>query len=111
MPSKSEVLGALNRGELQDAAQRFEIEVQDRRVKDQLVEALGRSRTAKLDEILGALPRDRLKELCRGFGLDDSGKEKKSSGTDRAETADTRISPRGITARIRLVSGRARKAV
>ncbi len=45
-------------------------------MKDQLVEAVGRSRSAKLDEILGALSRDRLKELCREFKLDDSGKEK-----------------------------------
>ena len=39
-------------------------------------DALAGSRKARLDEILPDLPRDRLKELCRVFGLDDSGREK-----------------------------------
>ena len=44
--------------------------------KTELVDALAASRKARLDEILPDLSRDRLKELCRAFGLDDSGREK-----------------------------------
>ena len=52
------------------------MEVEDRRVKTQLVDALSRSRQAPLDEILQDLSRNRLKELCRAFDLDDSGRKK-----------------------------------
>ena len=45
-------------------------------MRAELVKALAGSRKARLDEILPDLPRDRLKELCRAFGLDDSGREK-----------------------------------
>ena len=54
----------------------YELAVADRRVKAQLVDALAGSRRARVDEILGDLSRDRLKELCRAFGLDDSGRRK-----------------------------------
>jgi hypothetical protein len=40
MPTKRAVLDQLTRAELQEAATRYEIEVPDRRVKDQLVEGL-----------------------------------------------------------------------
>ena len=39
-------------------------------------DALARSRKARIDEILQALKRDRLKELCRALDLDDSGRQK-----------------------------------
>ena len=52
------------------------LEVEDRRVNAQLVAALVHSRRASLDEILPALSLDRLKELCRAFDRDDSGRKK-----------------------------------
>jgi type I restriction enzyme M protein len=45
-------------------------------VKDQLINALAGSHRARLVDVLGPLSRDRLKEICRGAGLDDSGREK-----------------------------------
>lgn len=44
--------------------------------KDDLVELLGRSKSASFEALLGQLKRDELKEICRAHGLDDSGKEK-----------------------------------
>ncbi|HEY6324437.1 MAG TPA: N-6 DNA methylase [Thermoanaerobaculia bacterium] len=76
MRSKREVLEHLKRGELLAAVDRFELTVEDRRLRSELVDALGRSRRAELPTILEDLPRARLKELCRALGLDDSGKEK-----------------------------------
>jgi type I restriction enzyme M protein len=76
MAAKRQVLEALTRGELQAVAEQFELEVEDRRVKDQLVDAAAASRNVDLGEVLAAYPRDRLKALCRELGLDDSGKEK-----------------------------------
>ena len=76
MPSKRDVLAQLSRDELLAVAERFELTVADRRVKDQLVEAAAASKKAGLADILGGLARDRLKELCRALGLDDAGKEK-----------------------------------
>jgi type I restriction enzyme M protein len=76
MRSKREVLEHLKRDELLAVVDRFELTVEDRRLRSELVEALGSSRRADLTTILEDLPRARLKELCRALGLDDSGREK-----------------------------------
>lgn len=76
MSSKREILGVLTRPELQDLSDRFEVQVADRRVRDQLIDALASSRRAAVGDLLGGFSRDRLKELCRQLGLDDTGKEK-----------------------------------
>ena len=76
MPTMRAVLAELTAEELRANVDYYELEVADRRVKAQLVDALAGSRGARLDEILGDLYRDRLKELCRAFGLDDSGRKK-----------------------------------
>ena len=76
MPTKRAVLSELTRAELRANLDSYELAVDDRRVKAQLVDALARSRKARLDEMLLRLSRDRLKELCRVFGLDDAGRKK-----------------------------------
>ncbi len=76
MTSKRHVLDQLKRDELIAAVERFELPVADRRVRNLLIDALASSRKATLAEILGALKRARLKELCRALGLDDGGREK-----------------------------------
>ncbi len=76
MPSKRAVLQRFKRGELLAAVDRFGLEVRDRRVRDQLVDALAGSRKAHLADILGDMSRDQLKEICRALDLDDSGREK-----------------------------------
>lgn len=76
MPTKRAVLAGLTAEELRANLDYYELAVADRRVKAQLVDALAGSRRARVDEILGDLSRDRLKELCRALGLDDSGRKK-----------------------------------
>src|SRR4051812_29018704 len=76
MPTKRDVLALLSRDELLVVADRFELSVADRRVKDQLVDTVVSSKKAALAEVLPALSRDRLKDVCRALGLDDTGKEK-----------------------------------
>ena len=76
MPSKRDVLAHLTRAELLEAADLFELTVGDRRVRDQVVDAVASSKKAGLAEVLAPLSRERLKEVCRGLGLDDAGKEK-----------------------------------
>ena len=76
MPTKRAILAELTSHELRAAIDGYGLQVDDRRVRTQLVDALARSRKARLPEMLQDLPRDRLKELCRGFGLDDSGRKK-----------------------------------
>ena len=76
MPTKRAVLAELTRAELRANLDHYELAVDDRRVSAQLVDALARSRKARLDEMLLRLSRDRLKELCRVFGLDDAGRKK-----------------------------------
>jgi type I restriction enzyme M protein len=76
MPTKRAILDQLTAKELRAAIDSHELHVDDRRVKAQLVDALAGSRKVRLDEVLPELSRNRLKELCRGFGLDDSGRRK-----------------------------------
>ena len=70
------ILGKLTTGELRTSVDVYGLAIRDRRVKKQLVEALATSRKARVDKILGALSRTRLRELCRAFDLDDSGRKK-----------------------------------
>ena len=76
MRRKRTILAELTRRELRAGFDFYELQVPDRRVKAQLVDALARSRKARVEELLQALSRDRLKALCRTFGLDDSGRKK-----------------------------------
>ena len=76
MPAKRAILAELTSHELRGAVDGYALQVEDRRVKAQLADALARSRKARVAEVLQDLPRDRLKELCRGFGLEDSGRKK-----------------------------------
>ena len=76
MPTKRAVLNKLARDELRVYVNYYDLDVYDLRVKAQLIDALAGSRRAPLDEMLWEFSRDRLKELCRAFGLDDSGRKK-----------------------------------
>ena len=76
MPAKRAILAELTRPELRASVDACALQVADRRVKAQLVDALARARKAPVHGILQDLSRDRLKELCRAFDLDDSGRRK-----------------------------------
>jgi type I restriction enzyme M protein len=76
LPSKRSLLSQLTLAELQAIASRYVLPVLDRRVRDQLVEAAAKSRKVAVADLLTEFTRDRLKELCRAFELDDGGKEK-----------------------------------
>ena len=76
MPTKRAILSKLTRDELRINADYYDLDVYDRRVRNQLIDALAVARRAALDEMLWELSRDRLKELCRAFDLDDSGRKK-----------------------------------
>ena len=76
MPAKRDVLALLTRDELTSVVDQYDLSPVSRRKRDDLIEAVATSRKAKLEEVLPALPRDWLKELCQAFELDDSGREK-----------------------------------
>jgi type I restriction enzyme M protein len=76
MPSKRDVLAQLSREELIVVVERFELEVADRRKKDDLLEAVASSKKATLADFLPDLGRERLRQLCAGLGLDYGGREK-----------------------------------
>ena len=109
MPTKRTILAELTSHELRAAVDTNGLQVKDRRVKARLVDAIARSRKAHIGEILPELPRDRLKELCRAFDLDDSGRKKadlvarlvgpdgaaKRGGVVAAATADSGLATSG----------------
>ena len=76
MTTKRAILEHLSRQELQAIADDTELEVRDRRVREDLIETAASSRKVVLEEFLAGYSRERLKELCRAVGLDDGGKEK-----------------------------------
>ena len=76
MPTKRAILSRLTRDELRGNLDYYGLDARDRRVRSQLVDALAASRKARLDEMLWEFSRGRLKELCRAFDLDDSGRKK-----------------------------------
>ena len=76
MLTKRAILAQLTAKELRTNVDRYDLYVDDRRVKSQLVAALAGAPKARLDELLQELSRNRLKELCRAFSLDDSGRKK-----------------------------------
>ncbi len=76
MPTKRHVLDLLQRDELLQVVDHFELDVRDRRVKSQLVDAIAAARRPSLTEILEVLSRDCLKDLCKSFDLKDGGREK-----------------------------------
>ena len=76
MPTKRAILDQLTAKELRVAVDSHKLHVDDRRVRAQLVDALAGSRKVRIDELLLELSRNRLKELCRAFDLDDSGRKK-----------------------------------
>ena len=76
MLAKRTILIHLSAEELRANVEYYELQVDCRRIKARLADALAGSRKVRLDEILHGLSRDRLKELCRALGLDDSGRKK-----------------------------------
>ena len=76
MPTKRAILSELTANELRDNLDHYGLDVRDRRVRSQLIDALAGTRKTRLDEMLTVLSRDRLKALCRAFHLDDAGRRK-----------------------------------
>lgn len=74
--SKRTLLTKLTRDELQEVAECYHLPVEDRRVKLRLVEAINSASDLDIEDALSLLSRDRLKELCREFDIDDAGREK-----------------------------------
>ena len=76
MPTKRTILSEMSVDELRDGVGYYELEVADRRVKAQLVDALMGSEEASIDGMLANWRRDDLKALCRALGIDDTGRRK-----------------------------------
>ena len=94
MPTKRPILAELTGPELRDVVRRYRLplSVDDLLVKAHLVDAVAGSRKARIGEVLLGLSRDRLKELCRAFTLDDSGRRK-------ADLVARLVAPTGATER------------
>ena len=76
MASKRDIVEQLKRDELQSAVEVYDLEVRDRRVNEDMVDAVVRAKRVRIAEILAPMSRDRLKEICAGLQLDESGREK-----------------------------------
>jgi hypothetical protein len=75
-PNKRSALAVLTRARLVELADIFELDVRRSGSKPELVDDLARSKRASFENVLEAIKREELKEICRAHGLDDSGREK-----------------------------------
>jgi len=92
MPTKRAILEQFSRDELLKVLDSYELSVSDRRIRSDLIQAISSSRRSSIAEILSWLGRERLKEICRGLGIGDGGREKlaivdRICGTDPSEVA------------------------
>lgn len=78
MPTKRAILEHFTVDELRSVVDRFEIEIEDRRARGGIIHAIATAQTVDLEPVLAEMGRERLKELCRKVGLDDSGRDKAS---------------------------------
>ncbi len=76
MPRKWEILDVLTRAKLLELARDFDIEGLTGETKENVVKTLARKRSIALEDFLERVSRDELKEICRKFGFDDTGREK-----------------------------------
>ena len=76
MRTKHRILSELSAEDLRTYVDHYGLEVDDRRVKTQLADALVQCEEATIEEILGDWSRDDLKALCRALDVDDSGRRK-----------------------------------
>lgn len=76
MPTKRKIVAEFTRDELWQIVDEHDLPVEDRRKLDDLQAAVCRLSKPTLRELLLGFDRDRLKEICRMLGLDESGKLK-----------------------------------
>jgi predicted nucleotide-binding protein len=76
MPTKRKIVAEFTRDELWQVVDEHDLPVGDRRKLDELQAAVRRLSKSTLREVLLGFDRDRLKDICRTLGLDDSGKRK-----------------------------------
>ena len=114
MPTKRAILSELSADELRAGVDLYELEVDDKRVKANLADALAKSRKARIDTILEPLSRNRLKALCRALNLDDSGRRKADivarlvgTGENQEPNKERKMEPRAESNRRRKVKGKA----
>jgi predicted nucleotide-binding protein len=72
---RRKALGQLSKSRLSEITEHFELDVGDRRVVDNHINALVRSRLVEFNQILEMLNREELKLICKALGLDPGGRE------------------------------------
>lgn len=73
MSQKREILAELTSLELRANVDFYDLKVSDRRVKDELVEALASSRSVKIEHVLQNLSPERLRIVARAVAANGSG--------------------------------------
>jgi len=82
MSSKREILAELTSQELLANVDIYDLAVGDRRVKDQLVDALARSRSVKIEGVLRNLSPERLRIVAQAVAINGSGRARVAHTTE-----------------------------
>jgi predicted nucleotide-binding protein len=73
---RRKALAQLSKSRLSEITEHFDLDVGDRRVLDNHINALVRSRIVEFNQILELLSQKELKTICEALGLDPGGREK-----------------------------------
>ena len=76
MPTKHAIFSQFSAEDLRASVDHYGLEVTDRRVKTQLIDALLGCERVSMEDVLADWRRDGLKALCSALDMDDSGKRK-----------------------------------
>ena len=76
MPTKHAIFSQFSAADLRVYVDHYGLEVTDRRVRAQLIEALVECETVSIEDVLADYKRDYLKAFCRALDLDDSGRRR-----------------------------------
>ncbi|WP_437945344.1 N-6 DNA methylase [Sorangium sp. So ce296] len=97
MPTPHDVLQLLSRADLAALADRFGVDLPDRRKKAAILDAILSTPGLQLHELLRVLRIDQLRELCRALGLDARGRDKAAFIERVLEEPSPEIAARGAT--------------
>ena len=109
MPTERAILAELTADDLREYVEYYELDVADRRVKAQLIDALAECEKARIEEMLDDYYMDTLKSLCRTFGIRPSGRRKPELIALLAYTAEERDNEEGQSTQTQPAKARTRK--
>ena len=109
MPTERAILAKLTADDLREYVDYYELDVADRRVKAQLIDALAECEEARIEEMLDDYKMVDLRALCRAFSIKPSGRSKADLIALLVDTTEEQNDKGGGNTQTRPAKARTRK--